>query len=61
MHQRYWLPLVFKTYKITTTTVLWPFVKDYPGELVPGKNIHLLTPILIINHPLSTSSIYYNP
>ena len=25
------------------------------------KNIHLLTPILIIKHPLPTSSIYYDP
>jgi len=24
------------------------------------RNIHPLTPILIINHPLSASSIYYN-
>ena len=34
-----------------------PYVQDYPGEPVPEKNIHPLTPILIINHPLSSSSI----
>ena len=25
------------------------------------KNIHPLTPIMVINHPLSASSIYYDP
>jgi len=25
------------------------------------RNIHPLTPIVVINHPLSTSSIYYDP
>jgi len=45
----------------TTTTILWPFVLDYPSELVPEKNIHPLIPILIINHSLSASSIYYDP
>jgi len=26
-----------------------------------GINIHPLTPVLIVKHPLSTSSIYYDP
>jgi len=25
------------------------------------RNIHQLTPIVVINHPLSASSIYYDP
>ena len=29
----------------TTTTVSWPFIQDYPGETVPEKSIHSLTPI----------------
>jgi len=24
---------------ITTTTVLWPFVQDYPGEPVPEETL----------------------
>jgi len=31
------------------------------GERVPKKNIHPLTPIMVINHPLSAFSIYYYP
>jgi len=46
---------------IITAAILRPFVRDFPGELVPEENIHPLTPILIINHPLSASSIYYDP
>jgi len=44
-----------------TATSLWRFVRDYSGEPVQEKNIHQLTPILIINHPLSASSIYCDP
>ena len=32
-----------------------------PGSAGTRRNTHPLTPILIIKHPLSTSSIYYNP
>ena len=32
-----------------------------PGSAGTGRYIHLLTPILIINHPLPASSIYCNP
>jgi len=32
-----------------------------PGWASTSRNIHPLTPILIIGHPLSTSSIYYDP
>jgi len=40
---------------------LTDLVQDNPGEPVP-KNIHPLTPILIINHPylLSPSAMIYN-
>jgi len=43
-----------------TTTVLWPFVRDYPGKPVPEETF-THSPILIIIQPLSASSIYYNP
>ena len=39
----------------TATTILQPFVWDHLGKPVPEKNIRPVTPILIINHPLSTS------
>jgi len=37
------------------------FVWDNLGEPVPARNIHPLTPILVIDRPLSDSSIYYDP
>ena len=37
------------------------FVRDNTGETVPEKNIHPLRPIVVINHPLSASSIFYDP
>jgi len=37
--------------------VLWP---GLPGQVSTKRNIHSLTPILIINHPLSTSSYLFN-
>jgi len=43
-----------------TTTVLRPFVRDYPGEPVPEKNTHPPT-FLIIIQSLSASSIYHDP
>jgi len=36
----------------STTTILQPLIQDYPGEPVPEKNIHQLTPIQIINYRL---------
>ena len=50
---------------ITTTTTILQLSGFCPGQ--PGwhthtrRNIHPLTPIVVINHPLSTSSIYYDP
>jgi len=40
---------------------LTAFVRDNRGRPVPEKNTHPLTPILIIGHPLSSSSIYSDP
>ena len=40
----------------TSTTVLQPFVWDYPGEPVPKETFT----IQIVNHPLSSSTIYYH-
>jgi len=45
----------------TTSAVLRPFVPDYPGEPVPEELSPILTLVLIINHPLSASSIYCDP
>ena len=39
-------------------TALCPGLPRWAGT---RRNIHPLTPILIIRHPISTSSIYYNP
>ena len=36
------------------------FVRSNPGEPVPEENLHPLTPIVVINYPLSASSIYYD-
>jgi len=44
----------------TTTTILWPFVWDYLGEPAPEETF-THTPVLIISHFLSVSSIYYDP
>ena len=38
-----------------------PFNGPLPVWANIRRNIHPLTPILIIRHPLSTSSIYYDP
>jgi len=37
------------------------FCPGQPGWASTRKNIHPLTPIVVINHPLFTSSIYYDP
>jgi len=42
------------------TTVLWPFVRDYPGDPVPEETF-TYSPILIIIQPLSASFIYGKP
>jgi len=38
------------------------FVQDNPSKLVPEESFtHSLTPIVVINRPISASSIYYDP
>jgi len=50
----------------TTTIVQQPFygsldfVQDNPGELV-SEETFTLSPVVFINHPLSASSIFYDP
>ena len=48
---------------ITHTAVLWlsGLVPGQPGRVSTRRNIHPLTPIVVIGHPLSASSIYYDP
>jgi len=45
------------------TTILWlyEFCLGQPGWAGTRRNIHPLTPIVVINRPLSDSSIYYDP
>jgi len=47
----------------TTTTILWlyGFCLGRPGWAGTRRNIYPLTPIMVINCPLSTSCIYYDP
>ena len=40
---------------------LTAFCPGLPGQAGTRRNTHPLTPILIIGHPLSTSSIHYDP
>ena len=42
-------------------TVKWVCGPGLPRWAGTRRNIHPLTPILVIGHPLSTSSIYYDP
>jgi len=43
----------------TTTTILWPFVRDHQGEPVPEETF-THSPILIIIQPYQLQSIYRN-
>jgi len=47
----------------TTTTIsqLSGLCPGQPGWAGTRRNIHSLTPIVVINHPLSASSIFYDP
>jgi len=51
------------TQTTTTTTILRPYglCPRRPGLAGTRRNIHQLTPIVVINHPLSASSIFYDP
>jgi len=44
-----------------TRNRLMAFFPGLPGLAGTRRNIHPLTPILIIGHPLSSSSIYNDP
>jgi len=50
-------------YYYYTTTILWlsGLCPGQPGWAGTTRNIHPLTPIVVINHPLSASSIFYDP
>jgi len=45
----------------TTVSWLYGFCPGQPGWASTRRNIHPLTPIVVINCPLSASSIYYDP
>ena len=49
------------TTTITTVLRLSGFCSGQPRWASTRRNIHPLTPIVVINHPLSASSIYYDP
>jgi len=50
------------THTHTHTTILQlGFCPGQPGWASTRRNIHPLTPIMVTNHPLSASSIYYDP
>ena len=49
------------THTHTTVLRLCGFCPGQPGWAGTRRNIHPLTPIVVINHPLSASSIYYDP
>ena len=57
------LPDASNTSRQTHTTVLRlsGFCPGQPGRVGTRINIHPLTPIMVINHPLSACSIYYDP
>ena len=53
----------YLTHTHTRTTVLrlFGFCPGQPGWASTRRNIHPLTPFVVINHPLSASSIWYDP
>ena len=53
--------LTSNTYTHTTILCLYAFCPGQPVWAGPRRNIHPLTPIVVINRPISASSIYYNP
>jgi len=58
-----WCHCLLPSLASTTTTVLrlYGFCPGQPVWAGTRRNIHPLTPIVVINHPLSVSSIYYDP
>ena len=53
--------LIYSPGNTHTHNRLTAFTLGLPGWAGTRRNIHPLTPILIIGHPLSTSSIYNDP
>jgi len=49
------------THTHTTVLRLYGFCPGQPGWAGTRRNIHPLTPIVVIIHPLSASFIYYDP
>jgi len=49
------------THTHTTVLQLCGFCPGQPGWADTRRNIHPLTPIVVINRPLFASSIYYDP
>jgi len=49
------------THPYTAVLRLFGFCPGQPGWAGTRRNIHPLTLIMVINHPLSASSIYYDP
>ena len=49
------------THTHTIVLQLAGFCPGQPGWAGIRRNIHSLTPIIVINHPLSASSTYYDP
>jgi len=49
------------THTHTTILRLYGFCPGQPVWACTRRNIHPLTPIVVITHPLSASSIYYDP
>jgi len=49
------------THTHTTVLRLSGFCPGQPGWVSTRRNIHPITPIVVISHPLSASSIYYDP
>ena len=60
MHE--WVVAPWCNYIMTTTTILRlsGLCPGQPAWAGTRRNIHPLTPIVVINHPLSASSIFYN-
>jgi len=58
-----WILKLMTQHIHTHTTVLWlsGFCPRQPRSGSTRRNIHPLTPIVVINHPLSASSIYNDP
>ena len=59
----FYAAVMTKRTTITTTNILWlsGFCMGQSGWAGTRRNIYSLTPIMVINHPLSAFSIYYDP